>query len=271
MFARASRLMSDTEIRAASVKLCRSAGAWLFHLDPESDEHALERAASGHDYVFPQATLGGALVCVNVAGRFYGPGYERGSVVDIVGIAELLERILAPCEVFYGGDSREEVPLFDAKARAALLDHAAGPLGQRYYEYNLHPYVPVNTCEFCRVPAVSNGGGATISYTFCSGCGRKWEVSSNGVKCRDIDKFRVAPPDQERLELFALELAAGVAAKQVEFKQSGRKEFFVSEPPIEHFVVAGTNGWSTMTVDERYQAAERASTMLAELARSYKS
>lgn len=61
--------------------------------------------------------------CVKTLMRYYGRGYERGPLPDIIKIAEFLEREIPDGTVYYGGDCEDQIQPWPANDRAELLEY----------------------------------------------------------------------------------------------------------------------------------------------------
>lgn len=125
----------------------------------------------------------GSLIKVPLAGRYYGPDYERGPLLDYVAIALFLEIIFPDGEIYYGGDSSGvEFELFDSKYRNELMQHAAKVAHEPYnrcFNGNHTKYV----CPHCKVPMIQNGFKGKLGYFHCVGC--NWsldEISEHQTK-----------------------------------------------------------------------------------------
>jgi hypothetical protein len=112
--------------------------------------------------------------------RYYGVDYERGDWPVIKATAELLERHIPACEIWYGGDSSGIVAtLFDESARKELHDHFLGS-GHRPYSDYFGTNGP--RCPLCAVSMNNCGGGNDRSFYRCNGCGRQEVVFSGGIR-----------------------------------------------------------------------------------------
>lgn len=115
---------------------------------------------------------GESLYTVHMMGRYYGPDYERGDPVTIIGVAEWIEANLPDARLWYGGDCEDQLSPFDQVARQVLKAH--------FWEYGHYPYasyiggifgpVKMPECKLCQEPMLESGGGGGISFCFCYGC-----------------------------------------------------------------------------------------------------
>jgi hypothetical protein len=133
---RKGHTMTDAEVRELSSRLVECVGKdpfWMYWegecdwRDKGDSQHALTNRTED-EYNMPDDDVSGRqLIMVNLSGRYYGEGYERGHLPYYIMIAEFLERNLLGCSVYYGGDSGVGLPLFDFAARNALMNYWAWP------------------------------------------------------------------------------------------------------------------------------------------------
>jgi hypothetical protein len=120
---------------------------------------------------------------VSLGGRYYGEGYERGCGIKYVMIGEWLERRTGG-RVYYWGDSvefDEELHLFDAAARSALLDLMTRKAP--YYCAGTQEYGGP-ACERCKQPMGSYlWAGDTTGYA-CGVCDEHVLVKGGKVTAR---------------------------------------------------------------------------------------
>jgi hypothetical protein len=85
-----------------------------------------------------KARAGECLLELNVFGRYYGKGYERGDILTYCAMAEWLEANVPGCEVWYGGDSSGVCaePFTKAK-REDLKALLYSQSGRDYFNYRL--------------------------------------------------------------------------------------------------------------------------------------
>jgi len=134
---------------------------------------------------------------VHLAGRYYGPGYERGNLPKYISIANWLEVRIPNSSIFYGGDSSGIcAEPFDAKGRAKMWAH--------FCQYGHRPYTGafgsfknegVTLCSFCKTPMTDTGGGGGDTYLYCAGCGkRRIKIGKTGelVKVEQGEDFFAA-------------------------------------------------------------------------------
>lgn len=125
------------------------------------------------------------LLQLNLWGRYYGPGYERGDILTYCAIAEWLEQNIHGCEVWYGGDSGGvELKRFDAEYREELRKHLYSEEGRDYFNYgfgaaNCRP----KACGLCpggKYLGSQYGSGCNYAAFNCAGCGKSVESRDNG-------------------------------------------------------------------------------------------
>lgn len=120
---------------------------------------------------------------IPLAGRYYGPGYERGPLMTYVAMAELLERLLPFCEVYYGNDSSDEYQLFNRDERIKLIDYFMLNGGRLNYVRGFDQSVTnKQMCPHCERIMPQNGWGATYSFHSCTGCGWARKVRDGNVE-----------------------------------------------------------------------------------------
>lgn len=121
---------------------------------------------------------------VNLYGRYYGKGYERGDWPKLRACIFWLSTRIPNCEVWYGGDSsgicaEHATPLFMAdldqhwvaNARRPYVRYESPHKGMfgRMPKDDIEPPV----CELCEVPMAEQGGSRDYSFFWCDGCGAK--------------------------------------------------------------------------------------------------
>jgi hypothetical protein len=114
---------------------------------------------------------------VPLSGRYYGPGYERGPIMDYIIIAEFLEMLIPNCEIYYGGDSSDELELFNTDARRKMMQYFIRNRGRDNYvrSFKIKNDSKSPICPVCKVEMVQSGWGHKYSYFSCMGCG--WQHS----------------------------------------------------------------------------------------------
>lgn len=137
-----------------------------------------------------KAREGECLIEVNLAGRYYGEGYERGDILTYCAIAEWLETNIPACESWYGGDSSGVLAeRFDDERRKSLRRHLYSTEGRAYFNRNW----PLSQDEGLQPPACGlcprrgylgsqfgTGNGGVYAAFHCSGCGHSVETQDGG-------------------------------------------------------------------------------------------
>lgn len=168
IYAGSSRMLSDDEVFALSKRLAAAVGPKNFFFDEEGGSgyrggHALSVLGEDKGYETPGADDIRQWLYVHCWSRYYGPGYERGSLHIIAAICEFLEQ--NGLRVWYGGDSGDELERW-AFIRADLWKHWAGEDGQEYHRTigswcaaeEREPWA-YRACVFCDEPMTRNGAG----------------------------------------------------------------------------------------------------------------
>lgn len=129
------------------------------------------------------------LLHLNLWGRYYGPGYERGDILTYCAIAEWLEVNVPGCEVWYGGDSSGVCaePFHDLKRRE-LRNHLYSKEGRDYFRYDNHfmrdDGIPrPAACSLCpggKYCGSRFGYGRDYAAYSCAGCGDSVETRDGG-------------------------------------------------------------------------------------------
>lgn len=132
------------------------------------------------------AEPGETLLNVNVRTQYYGENYERGDILTICAIAEWAEVNMAPCEVWYGGDSSGVLAEpFHNERRAELRRHLYGDHGRDYFHYSRgKPNPAPKPCGLC-IPGDARfnqfGSGQNYCAVSCDGCGKSFETRDHGA------------------------------------------------------------------------------------------
>lgn len=125
------------------------------------------------------------LLRLNLWGRYYGPGYERGDILKYCAIAEWLEQNIQGCEVWYGGDSSGiRIRKFDAAYREKLRKHLYTTKGRDYFNYGIgRAECRPKACGLCpggKYRGSQFGSGSNYAAFHCAGCGKSVETRDNG-------------------------------------------------------------------------------------------
>lgn len=185
MFARTRVVRTPVEVRKLSVDLVESFGYdsfWIFP-DAKNDDgtvgqHALEIISVYYqdgDDIVPEP--GEQFIEVRLGTRYYGEGYERGDYPLIRAVADWIEIRMPDVSLWYGGDSSgvEAVPFDRAERERLWVYFCFG--GHRAYHGTFGSISGENrspvVCGFCDHAMITTGGGGSISYWLCTGCGQK--------------------------------------------------------------------------------------------------
>lgn len=195
MYVKTLRDVDDDVIRSLSRQICGAVGHSAFNIDrpnewlSSSGTHALSMSDGSH--WMPDDGIPGTIVCVNLALRYYGRGYERGHLPTLLAIVEWLQINMEPCTVYYGGDNVETIRPFTIGDRLELVQHWAGRNGADYFDsgWPREDRIKAPTCDLCLVPMVRRGtmhwsclcglsvdsddGGKTFTTNHC-GSKRAW-------------------------------------------------------------------------------------------------
>lgn len=190
MFVKVRPPKTAAEVRALAVELAAAFGPDRFCIARQvgGGQHAVEiighYAQDGPD-VLPEP--GEQFLECHLCTRYYGPGYERGDLAFIMGVAGWFLHRLPGCEVWYGGDSSGVLAVrLDAAGMTALWTHFAG---HRHQARGWEPDFATERqrCEFCDEGMRCCGGGAHGQYVMfrCRGCGLEVETRDGGATWRE--------------------------------------------------------------------------------------
>lgn len=150
MFVRTRTKIPDDQLREIGRRLCamfgydrfsfgRTYAAMNLRFENETEEDLRARHV-----IYPVATWdqdgpeivpdpGEFFYKLAIRTRYYGVGYERGDAIFLLALAEALEHLIPPGEVWYGGDSSGVCAApFNKRERAALREH--------FFAYDHAPY-----------------------------------------------------------------------------------------------------------------------------------
>jgi hypothetical protein len=203
------------------------------------------------------------LVECHLSGRFYGKGYERGDLVSIAAVAHWLHRVWPKSTVFYGGDSSDELDEWTPEFEADLWNHMASPQGRDYFASWNSTFAggagggkPVQ-CDFCKIDAITNGGGGDKTFWYCPSCHKKWERSRDGTLTDREDSFDdgdLVPQSMKDEALYDLVVKVALGAAEAEEMKAHRDSVSVSFKTF----------YRELTPAQRIDLYERAGTMLLE-------
>lgn len=152
----------------------------------------------GDPVVFPGDVT---VLRVNLWGRYYGVGYERGSFPILAAICDWLTRNCG--DVYYGGDSSGVCVRPWSEIRESLFSHWCEVGGAPYFSaFDSDAAEYARVCALCDRSMVRHGWGQAFAIYSCMWCGRRDETGDSGKtwKCtrdkREIEgeetKARVA-------------------------------------------------------------------------------
>jgi hypothetical protein len=163
----------------------------LWPLDDDSEVPPLYREpgrAYTQDGPPIYAEEGEWLMELNLWGRYYGIGYERGDLLKYCAVAEWLEQNLPGCVIYYGGDSCGVLAEpFNEEMRDQLKAHLYSQNGRDYFKErssfgrntNLQRPKPCGLCVPGEDRFNQYGYGASYAAVSCAGCGKNF-VSRDG-------------------------------------------------------------------------------------------
>jgi|SRR6187549_1416249 len=197
-------LVTNEWLKETSWRICECIGAKHFFVDQEEGHLAIERTLSryredndpapGSEYHQDGEPIyakdGECLLELNLCGRYYGVGYERGDLLLYCGIAEWLEANIPGCEVWYGGDSSGVcAEPFGKDAREALRRHLFSIEGRDYFRDRssfmksddiVRP-LPCMLCPGGTYRGERCGWGQGYAKYSCAGCGVATSTHDGGA------------------------------------------------------------------------------------------
>ena len=165
--------LSERELCRLSYEAYSAFGASPFWLGYPRNRHAFTLPAE-NEWRSVDAPDGWHVVFVNLNGRYYGPGYERGDWSTYSGIGRWLRHRLPGCIVYYGSDMGDVLSELTELVDGEMWQHFADNGGRPYREGFHHVFsedIPTPECPYCLEPMVCNGGGgggrAAFYYCYC--------------------------------------------------------------------------------------------------------
>lgn len=199
MFVGLKEKMGPLAVRRISADMAEAFGAERFFITLPSEapdsfnrkpRHALEimsKSEAQESEAFSGRPEVRQWLTVNLWGRYYGDGYERGDLPFLYCLGRWLEIRFPGSVLLYGGDCDGDYQDFSAGSRDALFAHFAR-VGHKPYNGGFSSMVKGErqTCEFCAgIPMNNYGGGQGQEFYRCDGCGFKG-IRENGV-LREIE------------------------------------------------------------------------------------
>lgn len=108
--------------------------------------------------------------------RYYGPGYERGPAMSLIGTLLYLVRHPLVADVYYFGDSSgicAEHPMTEDSILGLLshyIKHGSFPHNNAFDHEQLDNRP---SCSYCEKPMLRNGWGGRYAHFCCQGCGQE--------------------------------------------------------------------------------------------------
>lgn len=122
---------------------------------------------------------GEQVIVVNLTGRYYGPGYERGPWWVYASIARWLRRRISGGRVFYGGDG----------TCGELTPEVENEIWDHFIQNGNDPYHRTDgpECDFChrKMWNQSSGPYNARGYT-CDGCGYQNQTTDGGLTYQPV-------------------------------------------------------------------------------------
>lgn len=186
MYVTTAKPLTEREVRRLSYEVVAAFGTGGFWMNREKDQHALAIGAPDCYDLIGKPDDHETVLTVNLAGRHYGIGYERGDWPLYSNLLRWFKTRLPECAVFYGGDSGESLRELTPEEEATIWEHFAVHQHLPYsrgFDRPL-PGEPHMTrqCGFCDEPMIRYGWGSHGKFAAfsCSGCGLNEETRDGG-------------------------------------------------------------------------------------------
>lgn len=170
MYVASPYLLSDRDLQRLSYELGASFGPESFWIHQDPPQRALELCDLSERVL--EMPFSGACTTfqVNLTGRYYGPGYERGDIILYLSLWRWFHSKLQDCVVWYGSDANIFLEILDEGGTEELWDHfvANGPFPYSQYR-NSNQEVP--NCPLCAEPMNPYSWNTPVSAVRCVGCG----------------------------------------------------------------------------------------------------
>lgn len=177
MYVKTSQPLEELEVCELSYRLSEAFGPHNFFIWKDTNRHAL--SISDRNYYNIPLEPHEQLIEVNISGRYYGKGYERGSIHLYIAIAQWLEFNIPTAHIYYGGDCGEGLDPFPKQERDRLFKHFAThggiPYRSGFTENKYHRH-----CDFCHHDMQQFGSGRDYASFSCLGCGRTDTTNDSG-------------------------------------------------------------------------------------------
>lgn len=180
--------LTEEEVRRLAADLAEAFSRKPFWIQPPGPQ--AWKAEGQHALALRSSGTVGCVLTVNLCGRFYGVGYERGDWPTFAAITHWLRLRLPGATVFYGGDGDERLEEMSLEFETVVWAHFAQH-GHRPYTGAFSmpgdPTPPI--CGFCRVAmhGGSWGPGPIVGFS-CPSCGFKSETEDMGKIFRTVQE-----------------------------------------------------------------------------------
>lgn len=179
---RVARIVTDDEVRNWSYQLCHIMRPKLFMIDRDKDRHALSKS-------YTQG-MNETTVSVNIWGRLYDFGYERGDWKNYYFIYLWIKQNVPEAKIYYYGDSQSDEQELDDDRATSLLFHYLDVGNAPYYEVfnDTDSDLPTPYCDLCKKVMNRFGwGNAGLHGTWrCIGCDYVMETKNGGVTYEEV-------------------------------------------------------------------------------------
>ncbi len=176
MIAKVPHRLTDEEVKRVAVRMQTAFGAdgilWV-----ERGKHHCLSLLDPTDYKVSEAELpndGSSYVGLNTLSRFYGPGYTRGDLVNILAVARYLRTAFKDSEIYYGSDSGGGLSLLDDEYEAELWSTFTSEASRDYYNHTRDDET-TTVCDFCEVRTNTYSFSAVECITVCPSCRAEWK------------------------------------------------------------------------------------------------
>ena len=204
--------LTDAEVRKLAYELSSSVGADKFFITQKGEfdwypngRHALEiqgplKKRDAEDYERPDLIgkivrfqdgdpiIGSddeQFINVQLFGRYYGAGYERGDWPSIYATIEWLRINIPQGSIWYGGDSSGICMQEMTRQETDDLMRYWAKNGRRPYVHYRGGYgTGINlTCPHCDVEMADSGGSRDYTFLWCDGCNARATKHNDGRVC----------------------------------------------------------------------------------------
>ena len=124
------------------------------------------------------------MVNVNLASRYYGPGYERGDFPTIYLVWKWIKFNIPGVVVYYGGDSDSEFEEATEISMNGMLEYFLKEGNDPYrrgWQVLVQDDLPTPPCDFCEMPMIRHSWGEGTGKWDCPGCGFEMYTTDYGT------------------------------------------------------------------------------------------